>query len=107
MSDTDESERSVTTTVELSGRYDDVVDILGVEGTAYPELSVVTDDLGAVLEVVERTGGATKSHIADEASATADFDAEAVIHALRVLELYDLVQLDGNTWRPGSELSAE
>ena len=107
MSDTDETERSVTTTVELSGRYDDVVDILGVEETTYPELSVVTEDLAAVLAVVERTGGATKSQIAGEASTTADFDAEAVIHALRVLELYDLVRLDGNTWRPGSVLSGE
>jgi len=107
MSDTDENHDSVTTTVELSGTYDDVVDILGVVGTEYSELSVVTDDLAAVLDVVVRTGGATKSAIADEASASVDLDAEAVIHALRVLELYDFVQLDGNTWKPGPALSTD
>lgn len=107
MSDNGETSSSVTTTVELSGTYDDVVDILGVEGTEYPELSVVADDLGAVLDVVARTGGATKSRIAEESSTGADFDAEAVIHALRVLERYDLVQLDGNTWMPGPGLAAE
>lgn len=102
-----ENEGSVTTTVELSGSYDDVVDILGVEGTEYPELSVVTDDLAAVLDVVVRTGGATKSGIAAESDANVDLDADAVIHAVRVLELYDLVQLDGNTWKPGPALSAD
>jgi len=106
MSDSDEPSDSVSTTVELSGTYDDVVDILGVEGTDYPELSVVTDDLAAVLDVVARTGGATKSRIAEESPTDADFDAEAVIHALRVLERHDLVTLDGNTWKPGSALSS-
>jgi hypothetical protein len=30
-----------------------------------------------------------------------------VIHVLRVLEVYELVRLDGNTWRPGPTLAAE
>lgn len=106
MGDGDDDTSSVTTTVELSGTHDDVVDILGVDGTEYPELSVVTEDMAAVLDIVARTGGATKSRIADELppGVTADLDAEAVIHVLRVLELYDLVRLDGNTWRPGPAL---
>ncbi|MEF8851461.1 MAG: hypothetical protein V5A44_00390 [Haloarculaceae archaeon] len=107
MSDNEESGGSVTTTVELSGTYEDVVDILGVEATEYSELSVVTEDLAAVLDVVARTGGATKSAIAAESNPSVDMDAEAVIHALRVLELYDLVRLDGNTWKPGPALPGE
>jgi hypothetical protein len=96
----------VSVTVELSGSYDAVTEKLHVPETDGPELSAVTDDLGAVVEIVSRTGGATKSRIAEELppGVSADFDAETVIHVLRVLELYDLVRLDGNTWRPGPAL---
>jgi len=107
MDDESESTDSVTTTVELSGEYEQVAEILAMDGTEYPELSVVVEDMGAVMDIVTRTGGATKSQIASELppGIIADLSVDHVIHVLRVLELYDVVELDGNTWRPGPALS--
>lgn len=109
MSDDTDDADSVTATVELTGDYDQISTILAVDETAYPALSTVADDMGAVLDIVTRTGGATKSRIADELTGevTAELDADTVIHVLRVLEVYQLVRLDGNTWRPGPALSPE
>lgn len=49
--------------------------------------------MGAVLDVVTRTGGVTKGRIAEEVppEANADLDADALVHVLRVLELYDAI----------------
>ena len=109
MADEDETGDSVTATVELSGDYDEIAEILAVEGSDYPALSTVAEDMGAVLDIVTRTGGATKSRISEELSpdVTGELDVDSVIHVLRVLEVYELVRLDGNTWRPGPALSAE
>ncbi|MFB6150891.1 MAG: hypothetical protein ABEJ40_03705 [Haloarculaceae archaeon] len=109
MEEEDNEVDSVTATVELSGEYEEIANILAIEQSDYPELSAVGDDMGAVLEIVARTGGATKSRIADElpSGVTADLDGDNVIHVLRVLELYELVRLDGNTWQPGPALSPE
>ena len=109
MSDDSETPDSVSATVELVGEYEEIATILGRSPGAMDELDPVTDDMEAVLEIVGRTGGATKSRIADElpGDVTADFDADTVIHVLRVLELYELVRLDGNTWRPGPALTVE
>lgn len=107
MPDEPESKESVEVTVELSGGYEQIAEIIGREGSEYEEIAVVADDLGAVLTIVTSTGGATKSRIAEELPPTVstELDADAVIHVLRVLELYDLVTLDGNTWRPGAALA--
>jgi len=109
MSDDSETPDSVSATVELEGKYDEIAMILGRTPGAMDELEPLTDDMEAVLEIVGRTGGATKSRIAEElpGDVTADFDADTVIHVLRVLELYELVRLDGNTWRPGPALTIE
>lgn len=32
------------------------------------------------------------------------YDAQAVVETLQVLGRYDLVVLEGNTWKPGPEL---
>ena len=109
MADEDERANSITTTVELVGEYEEIAAILGREADAVDELAPVVADVETVLDVVERTGGVTKGRLAEEmpSDVTADLDAEAVIHVLRVLELYDLVSLDGNTWRPGPALSTD
>jgi len=109
MSDDSETPDSVSATVELVGEYEEIATILGRTPGAMDELDPVSDDMEAVLEIVGRTGGATKSRIAEElpGDVTADFDADTVIHVLRVLELYELVTLDGNTWRPGPALTLE
>lgn len=109
MGDDDQTGDSVTATVELAGDYDEIAAILGREEEARQELHAVGEDLEAVLEIVQRTGGTTKSQLVDDlpAGVTADLDADSVIHVLRVLELYDLVTLDGNTWRPGPALTPD
>jgi len=109
MSNEETEGNAVSATVELTGEYEEIASILGERPDSLAELNPVTDDMEAVLEIVDRTGGATKSRIAEElpSDVTADLDTEAVIHVLRVLELYDLVTLDGNTWRPGPALTAE
>lgn len=109
MSEDVETDDSVSATVELTGKYDEIASILGKTAGAREDLAPVTADMEVVLEIVDRTGGATKSRIADElpADVTADFDPDTVIHVLRVLELYGLVELDGNTWRPGPALSPQ
>lgn len=97
------------TTVELTGDFRDIAEILGDRHQRSEKLGPVVEDLVELLEIVRRTDGATKSQIAEEATGevTADFDADSVIHALRLLALYDFVTLDGNTWRPGPALSDE
>jgi hypothetical protein len=109
MSSDDTAENTVETTVELTGEYEDIASILGNEEDSIAELDPLAADLEAILDIVGRTGGATKSHVVEElpSDVTADVDTDAVIHMLRVLELYDLVVLDGNTWRPGPALPSE
>ncbi|WP_436908619.1 hypothetical protein [Halosimplex marinum] len=109
MENEDTPPKSVQTTVELVGEFDDIEEILGRSDSGVDELEPVTADLVALLEIVDRTGGATKSQIAEAAAGevAAEFDADSVIHALRLLAQYDLVALDGNTWRPGPALSME
>ncbi|MFB6105579.1 MAG: hypothetical protein ABEJ70_01270 [Halobacteriaceae archaeon] len=102
-----ESERNVDIAVELSGDYDEVVGILrGEEGPAYPALSRVVEDFTAILETVERLDGATRSQVAENLpeSVSVDFDGEGVVTVLQVLQRYDLVSLEGNTWSPGPAL---
>lgn len=93
----------VSTTVELSGNYRQIAEILGQNRNKWREYEAIIEDMAAVLEIVERTGGATKSQIVDELPTETNvaLATESVIHLLRVLELYEFVHLDGNTWRPG------
>lgn len=109
MSDEEERDDSVSATVELVGKYEEIATILGKTTGSPDELNPVTNDMEIILEIVGRTGGATKSRIAEElpSDVIADFDADSVIHVLRVLELYGLVDLDGNTWRPGPAFTGE
>lgn len=99
----------VTATVELNGKYEHIADILAEDREEHDEMSDITADMASVLEIVSQLGGATKSRIAEELppGVTADLDSDGVIRVLRVLELYGLVTLDGNTWRRSSEPSIE
>jgi len=100
-SDADTDEVSVS--MELSGPYADVMSKLTVEETTGPSLSPLAEDLTALLETVERIDGGTRSAIAEAlpAETTVDYDPEAVVETMQVLERYDLVVLEGNTWKPG------
>ncbi len=102
MESEDDSPKNVDVSVELNGPYDEIVAVLNQPESEGPELGVLVDDLLAVLDTVERINGGTRSRVAsnlpDDMAVPAD--AEEVVDLLRVLERYDLVQLDGNTWRP-------
>lgn len=104
-----DSEKSVTAVVELSGEYEEIANILAQKEEKYSQTSEIVGDMGTVMDIVTRTGGATKSRVAANlpSGTASELDAESVIHVLRVLELYGLVRLDGNTWRPGPGLSAD
>lgn len=96
----------VTVSMELTGEYDDIVSKLDSTATEDATLSPVTDDLSVLLDTVVQLGGGTRSAIAQElpTGMTASYDAQAVVEALQVLERYDLVVLEGNTWKPGPNL---
>ena len=106
MSDeTDESD-DVTVSMELSGPYDDVLSKLQPAEAGSESLVPLLSDLETLLDTVVRINGGTRSVIAEQLppETAADFDPQAVVEALQVLERYDLVVLDGNTWRPGPRL---
>ncbi|MDS0280987.1 hypothetical protein [Haloarcula onubensis] len=106
MSDGTDSSDDVTVSMELSGPYDDVLEKLQPAEAGRDSLVPVVADLEVLLETVVGIDGGTRSVIAEAlpADTAAEFDPGAVVDALQVLERYDLVVLDGNTWRPGPRL---
>jgi hypothetical protein len=99
-------EEDVTASITIEGEYDEVVDRLSVSGSRQEQLGPPLEDLSTLLETVARIDGGTRSVIAEAmpGDTAADYDAEAVVDALQVLARYDLVVLEGNTWRPGPAL---
>jgi hypothetical protein len=93
--------------MELTGEYDDVVDKLQSTQTKYGNLDIVSEDMSVLLDTVVQLDGGTRSVIAEHLPDTlaADYDSQAVVDALQLLERYDLVVLEGNTWKPGSAVS--
>lgn len=92
---------SVSVSMELSGRYEDVVSKLENSDRTRPGLQNVFADFEKLLDTVETIDGGTKSviveNLPDDMAVT--YDSDAVVNALQVLEGYDLVTLDGNTWK--------
>jgi hypothetical protein len=105
----DDEREAVQATVELTGNYQQISELIGDSGADDRGFQQVVGDLETVLETLIETEGATKSRLVEELPATmeADLDGESVIHVLRLLELYDMVTLDENTWRPGREAERE
>jgi len=102
----DEDTGDVSVSMQIDGPYNDVVSKLKAEETTQDILTPLLADMEILLETVERMGGGTRSAIADQlpAEMSADFDAAAVVETMQVLERYDLVILEGNTWKPGPRL---
>lgn len=92
-------------TMEISGPYSDVISKLSSEEAATESLGPLLGDIETLLETVARINGGTRSAIANNLpSGTArDFDGEAVAETMQVLERYDLVVLEGNTWKLGPD----
>ncbi|MBV0903571.1 hypothetical protein [Haloarcula salina] len=110
MSDEDDIEdENVTVSMEISGDYEEVMSKLSMEESGTTSLAPLLDDLETLLETVVRMDGGTRSAIAQKLPDTMSvtFDAQAVVDTLQVLERYDLVVLEGNTWKPGPQLTIE
>lgn len=105
----EEEQKAVEATVELTGNYEQISELIGKSDEDGHEFGEIVGDMETVIETLIETEGATKSRLVEELPATmaADLDGESVIHVLRVLELYDMVTLDENTWRPGREADRE
>ena len=106
MTDDADEDTDVTVSMEITGEYDEVLSKLQRAESSDPSLVPLVTDVETLLETVVRLDGGTRSAIAQAlpADVTADFDAQAVVDTLQVLERYDLVVLEGNTWKPGPRL---
>ncbi|MFB6224431.1 MAG: hypothetical protein ABEH86_12265 [Haloarcula sp.] len=110
MGDEDDIEdESVSVSMEIAGDYEEVMSKLSTEESEPTSLAPLLEDLEILLETVVRMDGGTRSAIAQKLpdNMTVSFDAQAVVDTLQVLERYDLVILEGNTWKPGPQLSRE
>jgi len=101
-----EDGQGVSVSMELSGEYEEVVSKLVSGDSGRTDLDPLFGDLEVLLETVVRINGGTRSAIAQQlpAETTVSFDPQAVVDTLQVLERYDLVVLEGNTWKPGPSL---
>ena len=108
MTDDADEDTDVTVSMEITGEYDEVLSKLQQAESSDPSLVPLVTDVETLLETVVRLDGGTRSAIAQAlpADVTADFDAQAVVDTLQVLERYDLVVLEGNTWKPGPRLES-
>lgn len=92
----------VQVSMEITGTYDEVLSRLSTVEERRDGVEPLIRDVEVVLETLERMGEGTRSAVADNlAGETAvEMDAEAVVELLHVLKRYDLVVLEGNTWKP-------
>ncbi|AEM58085.1 hypothetical protein HISP_12715 [Haloarcula hispanica N601] len=105
----DIEDETVSVSMEISGNYDEVMSKLATEDEGSTSLVSLLDDLEQLLDTVVRMDGGTRSAIAQQLpeDMAVSFDAQAVVDTLQVLERYDLVVLEGNTWKPGPKLTTE
>ncbi len=105
----DIEDETVSVSMEISGNYDEVMSKLATEDEGTTSLVSLLDDLEQLLDTVVRMDGGTRSAIAQQLpeDMAVSFDAQAVVDTLQVLERYDLVVLEGNTWKPGPKLTTE
>ncbi|MGB9955159.1 hypothetical protein ACOZ4B_02010 (plasmid) [Haloferax prahovense] len=91
----------VSVTMEISGMYDEVLSKLKYQ-EENTSIAPLIRDVEILLETLERMEEGTRSAIADRLSEemTVEYDAEEVVDLLQVLKRYDLVVLEGNTWKP-------
>jgi hypothetical protein len=97
---------TVSVSMEISGPYSEVVSKLKSDKASVASLEPLTTDIEALLTTVQQIDGGTRSAIAENlpADTSIELDAQAVVETMQVLERYDLVVLEGNTWKPGPKL---
>lgn len=105
----DDEEETVAVSLEITGSYDDVMDRLQSPAKGSSSIKPLLRDLEILLDTIVQMDGGTRSAIAEQLpdEMTVTFDAQAVVDTLQVLERYDLVILEGNTWKPGPKLHQE
>ena len=93
----------ISVSLELSGEYDQVMSKLRSSSSPNPAVEAMAADCVVLLETVNQIDGGTKSAVASALpdDTTIPYDANAVVETLQVLARYDLVVLEGNTWKPG------
>jgi hypothetical protein len=112
MSENDSSSGdSVSVRVEIEGKYGDVVDKLQASVGDRELYGDLIGDFEVLLEVLQRENGGTRSALAEaiersDLETVATLDSERIVTYLRVLEGYGLVELEGNTWKPGPDLES-
>jgi hypothetical protein len=99
----------INISLEIEGRYDNVMSKLRTDESVSQYLDPLHSDLRAVIDTVVRTGGGTRSVLTDDLpeDMVASYDAEELVSLLTVLQKYDLVVLEGNTWLPGPALETD
>lgn len=103
MSDESEVEsEGVNVSMEITGTYDEVLARLSPVEERRDGIDPLVEDVETVLETLERMGEGTRSAVSKNlpGDTNAELDAEAVVELLHVLKRYDLVVLEGNTWKP-------
>lgn len=91
----------VTISVEMNGEYGEIMEILSQNEDKYDKFDRLMEDFAIILDTIDRLDGGTRSRIADSLPDTfsLDLSGEELVGILRVLEYYDLVYLDQNTWK--------
>lgn len=104
--DKDEIDDDVHISAELSGPYSAVMSKLSAETPESLVPDTMVEDVHRILETVVSIEGGTRSRIAESLPEEMNmmYDSTQVVEVLQVLEAYDLVVLEGNTWKPGPEL---
>lgn len=104
--DQQDDDETVSVSLEITGGYDEVMERLQSSPKSVSSLKPLLADLEILLETIVQMDGGTRSAIAQELpdEMTVTFDAQAVVDTLQVLERYELVVLEGNTWKPGPKL---
>jgi hypothetical protein len=99
-------EKEVSVSMEITGDYEEVMSKLQSGDSGRTDLDPLLGDLGILLETIVQMDGGTRSAIAQQlpGEMAVTFDAQAVVDTLQVLERYELVVLEGNTWKPGPKL---
>jgi hypothetical protein len=109
MENEDTTSDPVRVSVELSGPYDAVTSKLAAPEASEPTTEPLSQDVHTILETITRLDGGTRSRITEALpeAMNVEYDSELLVELLQVLDAYELVQLDGNTWNPGPRLEGE
>jgi hypothetical protein len=110
MEDSSDTESGqVDVSMEITGAYEDVLSKLTFEERRDESIEPFCRDVEILLDTLEHMGEGTRSTIAERLpeEMTVEYDAEAVVDLLQVLKRYELVVLEGNTWKPNRGADGE